>query len=127
MQYIERVRGYAEQMPIDEAVERAITECIGEGILAEFLKRNRAEARKVSIYEYNEEQHLETVRSEGYEDGLVQGVVKSILDLLEDLGEVSVEVREKIVTQTDMEMLSQWLKHAAKSASLEAFIQKANI
>jgi len=103
------------------------TECIGEGILAEFLKRNRAEARKVSIYEYNEEQHLETVMSEGYEDGLVQGVVKSILDLLEDLGEVSVEVREKIVTQTDMEMLSQWLKHAAKSASLEAFIQKANI
>ena len=81
----------------------------------------------MSIYEYNEEQHLETVRSEGYEDGLVQGVVKSILDLLEDLGEVSVEVREKIVAQTDMEMLSLWLKHAAKSDSLEAFIQKANI
>lgn len=78
MQYIEKVRGYAEQMPINEAVERAITECIGEGILAEFLKRNRAEAIKVSIYEYNEELHLATVRQEGYEDGLVEGLERGI-------------------------------------------------
>ena len=49
MQYIERVREYATQMVIEEAVERAITECIKEGILAEFLKRNRAEVIKVSI------------------------------------------------------------------------------
>ena len=134
MQYIERVRGYAEQMPIKEAVERAITECIREDILADFLKRNRAEAIKVSIYEYNEEQHLATVRSEGYEDGLSeglergigqgisQGIMQSILELLEDLGEVPCEIREKIKEQNDREVLSKWHKLAAKSRAIDEFI-----
>ncbi len=121
MQYIERVRRYAEQMPIDEAVERAITECIGEGILAEFLKRNRAEAVKVSIYEYNEELHLATVRQEGYEDGIAHGITRSILGLLEDLGEISPEVKEAIDEESDVEVLSKWLILAAKSENMEEF------
>ena len=44
-------------MPISEAVEQAIRECIEEDILAEFLTQNRAEAKQVSIYEYDEEKH----------------------------------------------------------------------
>ena len=53
-EYTSRVRDYAREMEIEEAVERAITECIREGILADFLKKNRAEAKKMSIYEYDE-------------------------------------------------------------------------
>lgn len=145
MQYIERVRKYAEQMPIDEAVERTITECINEGILVDFLKRNRAEAMKVSIYEYNEELHLATVRKEGYEDGLseglerglneglergisqgiaqgiTQGITQSISELLEDLGTVPENVREMLEKQDDMEKLSKWHKLAARSSSLKEF------
>ena len=49
-------------MPIEEAVERAITECIEEGILAEFLKKNRAEAKHMSIYEYDAEKHIRMER-----------------------------------------------------------------
>ena len=40
-EYTERVRKYAEEESIDKAVERAITECIKEGILSEFLSKNR--------------------------------------------------------------------------------------
>ena len=43
VEYTSRVREYAKELSIEEAVERAITECIKEGILAEFLKKNRAE------------------------------------------------------------------------------------
>lgn len=57
-EYTSRVRTYAAEMSLDEAVERAITECIREGILADFLRKNRAEAKKVSIYEYDEERHM---------------------------------------------------------------------
>lgn len=129
MQYIERVRGYAAQMPIGEAVERTITECIKEGILEDFLKQNRAEAIKVSIYEYNEELHLATVRREGYEDGLengisqgiVQGITQSILAVLEELGEVSDELRALILQQTDEEVLRKWLRIAARSETVEEF------
>ena len=49
--------------------ERAITECIQEGILREFLEKNRAEARAVSIYEYNEEEHMRMEREEFFEKG----------------------------------------------------------
>ena len=39
-EYTDRVRQYAKEMPLEEAVERAITECIREGILEDFLKKN---------------------------------------------------------------------------------------
>ena len=61
-EYTSRVRTYAAEMSLDEAVERAITECIREGILADFLRKNRAEAKKVSIYEYDEERHMRQTR-----------------------------------------------------------------
>lgn len=38
-EYTARIRQYAQEMPIELAVEHAITECIKEGILAEFLSR----------------------------------------------------------------------------------------
>ena len=44
-EYTERVREYAQIKPVEEAVEQAIRECIQEGILSEFLKQNRAEAK----------------------------------------------------------------------------------
>lgn len=64
-----RVRQYAKELTITDAVERAITECIQEGILREFLEKNRAEARAVSIYEYNEEEHMRMEREEFFEKG----------------------------------------------------------
>ena len=44
-----KIRTYAKIMELEEAVERAITECIPDGILADFLSKNRAEAKSVSI------------------------------------------------------------------------------
>lgn len=77
-EYTSRVRTYAAEMSLDEAVERAITECIREGILADFLKKNRAEAKKVSIYEYDEERHMRQTREEGIEDGVSQVAVNML-------------------------------------------------
>ena len=57
-QYVDRVRKYAKRMQIEEAVERAVTECIREGILADFLSSQRAEVIAVSIFEYNEEEEM---------------------------------------------------------------------
>ena len=71
--YTSRVRAYAEQMEIEDAVERAITECIAEGILADFLTRYRGEARKMSIYEYDEERQRIWDRKEGMELGKEEG------------------------------------------------------
>ena len=72
--YVERVRTYAKQMPLAKAVERAVDYCIEADILSEFLRENRAEAIKVSIYEYDEELHFRTLREEGREEGLAEGL-----------------------------------------------------
>ena len=75
-EYTGRVRRYAKDQPIAEAVERAITECIREGVLKEFLEKNRREAKNVSIYEYDQEKHIRQEREEAWEAGEKVGVRK---------------------------------------------------
>ena len=70
------MREYAEDMPLAEAVEKAVDDCISRGVLAEFLKKNRAEAIKVSIYEYDEERHMRQTKEEGYEEGYESGLAE---------------------------------------------------
>lgn len=53
---------YAKELPLKQAVERAIRECIERGVFEEFLRRNRVEVLKMSIYEYDEEKHMQQER-----------------------------------------------------------------
>ena len=61
-------------MPLDEAVEQAIGECIREGILAEFLRHNRAEVYQMSIFEYDKEEEEKKLRKAEYEYGREEGI-----------------------------------------------------
>lgn len=72
-QYVEQVRIFAKSMPFADAVECAVTHCIDNGILADFLSRNRAEAIAMSIFEYNEEKHMKSEREEWHKIGLKEG------------------------------------------------------
>ena len=69
MIYVDKVRRYLKRMPIEEAVERVIDECIQERILVDFLRKHRAEAKAVSIFEYDQEKHMKFIREEGWEEG----------------------------------------------------------
>ena len=51
-------------MEFDAAMELVVNECIKNGILADFLKRNKAEVLKMSIFEYDQEEHLRMEREE---------------------------------------------------------------
>ncbi len=81
-EYTSRVRLYAKEVSIEEAVEKAITECIAEGILADFLIKNRAEAKKVSIYEYDQEKHLRLEREDAMAEGISQGKTEMLQELV---------------------------------------------
>lgn len=98
-QYVQRVRENAKRMPLKDAVERAVDSCIKEGILEDFLRKNRAEAIAVSIFEYNEEEHLKNVRETGYRSGREEG-------LKEGLEEGLKEGREKGLEEGEEKMLS---------------------
>ena len=115
-EYTFRVREYAAEMPLDLAVEQAITECISEEILADFLRKNRAEAKKVSIYEYDEERHMRQTREEGMEEGyangfsqgIEQGITQTVINLLKSGLLTDIQIRE--ITGLDQEQLDELKK-----------------
>ena len=84
-QYVARVRRYTTEKDISlkAAVERAVDECIAEGILTEFLMKNKAEVIKVSIYEYDKEFEEKKLRKAEYEAGVEAGERKHLESQIE--------------------------------------------
>ena len=80
-QYVARVRHYASDMPLNQAVKRAVDECIREGILAEFLARNRNEVISMSIFEYDKELEEKKLRKAEYEYGFAEGEKHAAIEI----------------------------------------------
>ena len=57
----------------------------------------------------------------GMAKGMAKGMAESILELLGELGEITQEIREIIISQQDVNTLKQWLKKSAKVSSMEEF------
>ena len=80
-EFVARIRKHIdEEASIQEAVEQAVSECIREGILAEFLRSQRSEVVAMSIFEYDHEVEMkkltdelrETIRAEEHERALAE-------------------------------------------------------
>ena len=73
-QFVSEVRKrLSKKIPLSEAVNEAVEDCIQRGILAEFLSKNRAEVIKVSIYEYDKEKVKRMFKEECMKLGMEQG------------------------------------------------------
>lgn len=73
MIFVTRVREYTAKMSLNEAVECAVQECIDEGILREFLVKNRKEVIEMCIFEYNEERVIRAIRKDEFDLGKKEG------------------------------------------------------
>ena len=80
--YVALVRKYKKEMKLDAAVKCAVDECIQSGILAEFLKKNRAEVIAVSIFEYDKE---EETAIELTKVGMAKSQIAAILKVNENM------------------------------------------
>ena len=76
--YVAKVRFLAEQMPLDDAVQKAVTECIQENILADFLRKNQAEVIAMSIFEYDKVEEEKKLRKAEFDAGVEQGLKQGI-------------------------------------------------
>ncbi len=119
-------------------MDRAVTECVRENILADFLIRQRAEVRAMSIFEYDEAKERKLLQEsyleegieigmergikqgivQGIEQGIEQGIKRGILTTLIDL------VHEKVISVRDAarqaglsedEFSKQMLRYGAKN------------
>ena len=80
--YTDKIRTYTETMELPEAVDRAINECIKEDVLRNFLMEYKAEARAMSIFEYDQERHMQQEREAGIEKGRRIGLAEGEEQLL---------------------------------------------
>ncbi|MDO4332016.1 MAG: hypothetical protein Q4C58_04950 [Eubacteriales bacterium] len=71
--YVDRVRNYAKEMSIEDAVRLTVDECIRDGILSDFLAAQKAEVIAMSIFEYNEEIEMKKIREDEYNLGKAEG------------------------------------------------------
>lgn len=67
-------------MKLSDAVELAVTECIREGILEEFLRKNRAEVISMSIFEFDEEREWKLIRETEYQYGVEDGKKLNLIE-----------------------------------------------
>ena len=110
---------------MQEAIERAIDDCIENHMLEDFLKSRRGEVVKVVQLDYTWERREELIRKEEYEEGLELGTQigtqRSILSLLGELGTVPDEIRQSITTVTDEQLLDKLLKLAVRINSFDEY------
>lgn len=77
--------------------------------MADFLRKNRAEVLKVSIYEYNEARHIQQEREAALEDGLQQGIQRGIQRgaLLEKITKIQKKAKKGLSAEDIADMLEE--------------------
>ena len=80
------------------------------------IKSNREIEERFMIFE-------EMLRDERAE-GKAEAVLEMLLELMNDLGEIPDELRNRITSEKDLETLKKWLRLAARSESLDEFLEK---
>ena len=108
MIYVTKVRTYSQDMGLSKAVERAITECIQEDILSDFLRRNRAEVYKACLYEYNEEKQRMLDRRDAQEDGRKEGIIEG--KAIGQYIKLIQQVRKKVEKSMDSAQIADMLE-----------------
>lgn len=86
-----------------------------------YVKKLRESVRHVKESREMEERFM--LFQEMLRDERAEGKAEYIIDLLEELGSISDELREKIMTEKNLEILDKWHKLAAKAKSMEEFLK----
>ncbi len=85
----------------ETALSDAVDYCIENGILAEFLKKNRAEVLGMLLEEFDAEKYERTLRSEGKEEGRKEGKEEGIEEEREDGIRYMIEVLQELGQSVD--------------------------
>ena len=93
--FTDKMREYAKKQSIEAAAERTIEECIRGNILKDFLEKHKAEVKKVSIFEYDQEKHIRLERKEAWEEGralMLTELVRKKLKKGKDIAQIAEEL-----------------------------------
>ena len=120
--FVARLREYAKEYPnrLDIAITKAIDDCIGTGILKDFLIKHKSEVLEMVLYSFDKELYEKDLKQIAYEEGEQAGILtgeqkklleqvqkklakgKSVEVIAEDLEE-SVDNIQKIIAKNQNE------------------------
>ena len=83
----------------------------------DLVKRNRDMEERFMV--------LDDMMEDARREGKAEGKTEAVLDILEELGVVPEEIRERILDEPDPDVLGGWIRLAVKSGSVEQFIKEA--
>ena len=116
-QYVAKVREYAGNTDLDTAVEQAVNDCIQNGILAEFLRKNKSEVIAMSIFEYDKEEEERKLRKAEYEAGREEGIKEGELQkarktaiMLNQMNFPAKKIAE--VLQAKEDVIEEWIRES---------------
>ena len=95
-------------MSLEEAVDRAIRECISEDVLREFLENHRMEARAMSIFEYDQEKHMRQEREAAWKEGRRSGMEEGRSQGEEQL--LTLQIQKKLEKGKDVAVIAAELE-----------------
>ena len=105
-QFVAQVRQNKSTMDLNTAINHAVDDCIKNNILADFLRKNRAEVISMSIFEYDKEEEEKKLRKAEYEAGVEagekSGIQKGVLNTARHLLELNLLSLENISRATGL-------------------------
>ena len=130
--FVEKVReNQRQEMNLEEAVDSAIKDCIDNHILEDFFRRRKDDVKKMTHLDYTWEKRERLIRMEEYADGeavgKLKGKIDSLLEILQELGDIPEALQNRIRSEKDLQALTSWLKAAARADSVEEFQKKAGL
>ena len=88
------------------------------------IKSNREMEKRFMIFEEMLRDERAEGKAEGIAEGKTEAVLEMLLELMNDLGEIPDELRNRITSEKDLETLKKWHRLAARSESLDEFLEK---
>ena len=74
--FVQCVREYIQSEPsVEDALEKAIDTCINQDVLADFLKKHRAEVTNMILTTYDKDLYEKTLKEDAREEGLESGIL----------------------------------------------------
>ena len=78
--FVQCVREYIQSEPsVEDALEKAIDTCIHQDVLADFLKKHRAEVTNMILTTYDKDLYEKTLKEDAREEGREEGLESGIL------------------------------------------------
>lgn len=72
--FVQCVREYIQSKPsVEDALEKAIDTCINQDVLADFLKKHRAEVTNMILTTYDKDLYEKTLKEDAREEGREEG------------------------------------------------------